>query len=306
MRIVAWGLAGALGLLVGGEAVARLVLGLGTPPLSMAHPTIEYLFRPGQDVMRFGNRQTYNEVGMRSGPLPRDGTPVILVVGDSIVNGGSETDQAELATEILRRDLSGNGRPAFVGNVSAGSWGPANQLAYLREFGTSDAEAVILVLSSHDASDVPAFAPLDPATHPTRTPPLALWEAVTRYLPRYLPDLGGGTAAETKTPAPGAALGDLAALVGEVRAKGLPLCAAHHWTEEELGAGLTEDGRLLAAALAETGVPVVDGGPGFEAALAVGGSPYRADGLHPSVEGQAILADLLRGCLERLGVAGAG
>ena len=35
---------------IAGELAARLLLGLGTPPLSMADPEIEYLFKPNQDV----------------------------------------------------------------------------------------------------------------------------------------------------------------------------------------------------------------------------------------------------------------
>lgn len=305
MRFGVAGAVGAVALLVaGGEILARHGLGLGTPPLSVAHPEIEYLFRPDQEVMRFHNRHRYNEVGMRSGPVPRDeGVPVILVIGDSVVNGGSETDQAELATEILRRELSGDRGEVFVGNVSAGSWGPANQLAYLREFGQFGAQGAVLVLSSHDASDVPGFGPLDPGTHPTERPLLALWEGVTRYLPRYLPDFGAAEAAAEPPPPPGAALGDLAALVEEVRGAGRPLCAVHHLSRAELEEGLTEDGSRLRAALEAADVPVVTDGPAFRAALEAGGAPFR-DGIHPSAEGQVLLAGAIRDCLGRIGLAG--
>lgn len=57
--------------LVGGEVVARFVLGLGDPPLSVAHPTIEYLLKPNQVVHRFGNRYLVNQYGMQSEPLPK-------------------------------------------------------------------------------------------------------------------------------------------------------------------------------------------------------------------------------------------
>ncbi|MCW4153907.1 hypothetical protein OM427_30890 [Halomonas sp. 18H] len=52
-------------LVVIGELVARYGLGLGTPPLSVSHPKIEYMFAPNQDVSRFHNRQLFNEYGMR-------------------------------------------------------------------------------------------------------------------------------------------------------------------------------------------------------------------------------------------------
>lgn len=38
-------------------------------------------------------------------------------------------------------------------NISAGSWGPDNCAAYLKEKGTFGAEGIILVVSSHDAHD---------------------------------------------------------------------------------------------------------------------------------------------------------
>ena len=61
------GLAAIIGFLLLGEGVERFGLEqLGTPPLSIAHPKFGYMFAPDQDVMRFGNRQLYNELGMRS------------------------------------------------------------------------------------------------------------------------------------------------------------------------------------------------------------------------------------------------
>jgi len=59
-RFAKWGLLVAVVALVGGEAVARYGLGLGDPPLSMAHTDIEYVFRPNQECLRFGNRVAYN------------------------------------------------------------------------------------------------------------------------------------------------------------------------------------------------------------------------------------------------------
>jgi hypothetical protein len=49
--------AGALLLgLLPAEAAARLALGLGTPPLSVPQPTIEYRLKPDRDLLRFGSR----------------------------------------------------------------------------------------------------------------------------------------------------------------------------------------------------------------------------------------------------------
>jgi len=193
-RFAKWGLLVAVVALVGGEAVARYGLGLGDPPLSMAHTDIEYVFRPNQECLRFGNRVAYNAYSMRSDEMSRRKSDPnefrVLVLGDSVVNGGNLTDQADLATEILQRELrKRSDRPVAVANVSAGSWGPGNLLAYVEVFGVFDADVVFVVLSSHDATDVPQFGNLvGTANFPDVKPKWALSEAMFRYLPRYLPN----------------------------------------------------------------------------------------------------------------------
>jgi len=99
-------LAGAVlvGLIAAGELFARFGLGLGDPPLSEAHPQIEYLFKLDQGARRFGNQVFINAYGMRSpdfAPEKAPGELRVLVFGDSVLNGGNLSDQAELATSLL-------------------------------------------------------------------------------------------------------------------------------------------------------------------------------------------------------------
>lgn len=172
-------------LLLAGEAIARYGLGLGTPPLSVTHPRVEYMFAPDQDVRRFGNRQLYNELSMRNAPMSDWGEARrILVFGDSVLNGGNQTDHEALATTMASQTIG----DAVFANISAGSWGLDNILGWIETYGLLDAGTAILVLSSHDAGDRPGFAALNPLTHPTARPASALIEAVTRYLPRFLPE----------------------------------------------------------------------------------------------------------------------
>lgn len=177
-------------------------MGLGTPPLSINHPTIEYLYAPSQDVRRFGNRFLVNAYSMRSPDFaarktdPREWR--VLVLGDSVVNGGSQTDHDELATTLLQQQLEEQlGRPVVVMNASAVSWGPGNLLAYVQEHGFFDADCVVIVVSSHDARDARTFEPIDPQELPMRRPWSALAEGVWRYLPRYLPGFFQASAAPT-------------------------------------------------------------------------------------------------------------
>lgn len=182
--------------MLGAELTARYMLGLGDPPLIIAHPRIEYLSKPNQNVQRFGNTVIVNQFGMRSDSVaPEKVNPEelrVIVFGDSVVNGGALTDHSELATTLLQASLGKDlKRPVRVLNVSAGSWGPGNWLAYAEEFGFFNSDYVVLVISNHDISDNPDFAPLDKTQFPDTTPVSAVLEGLFRYLPRYLPDISG-------------------------------------------------------------------------------------------------------------------
>lgn len=72
---------------IAGELFARFALDLGTPPLWVTNDRVEYMFRPNQDLHRFGNRIKINAYGMRSEELPLDDTDKVLVFGDSVLNG---------------------------------------------------------------------------------------------------------------------------------------------------------------------------------------------------------------------------
>ncbi|MCL1887687.1 MAG: hypothetical protein FWF96_02305 [Kiritimatiellaeota bacterium] len=154
-----------LGFLLGGELVARFVLGLGDPPLSVADPEIEYMFAPNQDCRRFGNRVVYNNVSMRNVQNIQTNEPFsgfrVLMMGDSVLNGGSQTDHKHLATtlaqEVLEKDMK---IPVQILHCSAGSWGPGNYSAYIKRYGDFDSNSIGFVLSSHDVWDVPDFTPI--------------------------------------------------------------------------------------------------------------------------------------------------
>lgn len=301
----------AIMVLILGEAGARWGLGLGDPPLVMDDPEIEYLFRPGT-YHRFGNVVHYNQWSMRSDDFPRERSDPeeirIMVIGDSVANGGSLIDQREVAAtllqERLRRDL---GWKVVVGNISAGGWGPSNALAYVRKYGFFEADLVVLVLSSHDYADAPTFAPragkhLD---FPDQTPVFALQEVVVRYLPRYLRALESVLRGEESASAladvidPIAidqsmeALSDLVALA---RAGAEVLLVQHLERDEVLGErrpGYAEIKRLAE----EMEVDRVDLGPSFAAAIESGRNPYK-DIIHPNAEGQRLIADTLIGPIE--------
>ena len=301
-----WLLAGALTLVAGLELFARFGLGLGTPPLSQLHPRIEYLFQPNQDVQRFGNRVLINAYSMRTPDFalvkPEDELRV-MIFGDSVLNGGNLTDHAALATTLLGQRLAETeGRPVVVGNISAGSWGPGNWLAYAKKYGFFDADVVVLLISSHDVADNPTFAPLNPNTHPQQTPPLALVEGITRYLPRYLPSWGGPQVQSDSQPAasdedsPTAireGLADLRAFLKLAQEEVPRVLVVQHPDRQELTTRKAQPGFAMIRTLAvDLGVEVISAFPAMSEALAEGENPYR-DNIHINEDGQALLADVL-------------
>lgn len=240
------------------EIFARVVLGLGDPPLTVRDPKIEYMFKPGI-YQRFGNAIVYNEYSMRSLPPQRGNVvgDIALVVGDSVVNGGAETDQSDLASEILRRSLTAG---SWVGNVSAGSWGPANMAAYLNRFGTFGADHILLVLSSHDLHDVPTFPDDLGVDFPVVRPTFAVEEALTRYLPRYLPSWLSPLGAPSQNVSEGAAKGDLEVrnLIALLKTSGVHFAVLLHPTVSELGSGPNQDGKSLRHLLETLDVNYID------------------------------------------------
>src|SRR5438067_1105422 len=147
------------------ELFCRFAIGLGDPPLYKADRTMEYVLQSSKTYHRFHNRFSVNRYGMRADDFPpQKSSPDelrVLVVGDSIVYGGVRIDQADISTEILKRNLEREfARPVVVGNASAKGWGPPDELAYLRRYGTLDADVVVFELSSHDYQDAPKFVPL--------------------------------------------------------------------------------------------------------------------------------------------------
>ena len=311
-RRLAW-IIGSLVLLgVTAEVFARMVLGLGHPPLSMPHPTIEYMFKPNQSVRRFGNLFTTNRYGMRSADFPPQKSDPkefrVLVVGDSVVNGGTLSDQSHIATALLQQRLQLKmHRPVVVGNISAGSWGPPNELAYLKQYGSLDADVIILVLSSSDYDDAPTFEPLTSDTHPTDTPISALWEGIIRYLPRYLggspPSDSGVVPAVDRVPNKRDIELCLAAereFFNFAKNAGAKILLVQHLTASELrGRRPLEGFSQLRTVAVESEVPVYDDAEVLTKYQRGGKDPFRDD-IHLNDNGQQALAELLIQSIDRV------
>ncbi|GAB4528765.1 MAG: hypothetical protein Tsb0014_10280 [Pleurocapsa sp.] len=179
------------------EIGLRLTLGLGNPPLYIRDNEIGYLLAPNQKVRRFGNKIEINQYSMRSeaiAPEKADGTLRILLLGDSIINGGWWTDQTKTISALIQQQLQQNcDRPVEVLNASANSWSPRSELAYLKRFGTFEADLIILVINTDDlfaTAPTPLLVGKDP-NYRDRKPPLAIVELYQYYFgkPQSMPEL---------------------------------------------------------------------------------------------------------------------
>ncbi|MEB3278159.1 MAG: SGNH/GDSL hydrolase family protein [Lyngbya sp.] len=192
MKIVLIILAVWAGLLILTEIGLRIIFGFGNPLIYQADEDIGYLLVPNQKTRRFGNRIEINEYSMRSSPIatvPDSTTLRILLLGDSIVNGGWWTDQSDLISEMLTQQLQqtlGKNTPrprVEVLNVAANSWGPPNQLAYLRKFGTFEVAYLILIINTDDLFTKPPNPEVvgSDRNYPDHQPVLALLEVLNRF-----------------------------------------------------------------------------------------------------------------------------
>lgn len=287
-----------------GEIIARFYFGLGTPPLSIVDPAIEYMYKPNQDVYRFGNHILINQYGMRSNQFSKVKQPNetrIMVFGDSVINGGNLTDQKQLATSLLEDKLKEQYlQKVTIGNISAGSWGPGNWLAYVKKYGFFQADKVVLVVGSGDIGDNPTFKPLNPNTHPTNPPVSALVEGVSRYLPRYVPLFAQKSNFSEKDSFPAVVdrsqitkgTKDLAEFLKLAKQATDQVYVFQHWEKSELVDGPKLGFNQIREICTQLGITSISLKPYFQKSLQNGDDPYR-DNIHPNQVGQAIIADAI-------------
>lgn len=138
------------------EIMLRIIWDLGNPLLYVADDQIGYLIAPNQKTRRSGNLIQINKYSMRSKsikPIKDEQTLRILLIGDSIANGGWWTDQNKTISALLEQQLSkniSNFTQVEVLNASANSWNPRNELAYLKKFGTFDSQIIIILINTDD------------------------------------------------------------------------------------------------------------------------------------------------------------
>lgn len=207
MKVVLIILAVTAGLWAAIEVLLRVLLGFGNPLIYIADAECGYLLAPNQRVRRLGNWIEINEYSMRTvaiAPLPDPKTLRVLLLGDSVANGGWWTHQTDTISEIMARQLrvqvqhlasdaqlgsKVNYSDFEVLNASANSWGPRNQLAYIKRFCLFGAEVLVLLLNTDDLfASAPNSAVVGrDRSYPDRQPRSATLELLSRYLLPAMP-----------------------------------------------------------------------------------------------------------------------
>jgi hypothetical protein len=301
VRAARW-VAAAAGLAVVAELLCRAV-GLHEP---VVYERTGYGYRaaPNQALTRFGNHVEYNAQGLRSGPItprPAPGVLRVLCVGDSITNGGTLTDQASTYPNLLQELLRVRFPGAEVLNASAGGWALENAEGWLRANGILGSRVVVLEIATHDLFQPKAESSLV-GTHPSfpdTRPVFGLQEMFVRYIAPRLGLTGGaedpGVTLSQRSPA---AVERALATVKRIRV--LVEDGGGRLAVILIGqpAGLEPEDAVTTAAKARLrdwltlqGMPWTDAGAVVERA---GGSRLFRDGLHPSPEGNQVLATVAK------------
>jgi hypothetical protein len=225
----------------------------------------------------------------------------VMVIGDSVVYGGVRIDQSEIGTEILKRSLARQFRvPVVVANGSAKGWGPPDELAYLKRFGTFDADVVILELSSHDYEDTPSLTAIVGVSpeYPDKKPRLALVDLFETYLRSRLglgdkdPVMKKRTYTDLDIAQCRNAERDIFRLARAHHAK---VALVQHLSLPEI-TGAYQAGYAANQQVAnQEKVPYVDDADELRAESKIGHSAfYSGDPLHPNRLGQEVLAHTLQ------------
>jgi lysophospholipase L1-like esterase len=178
------------------EIGLRSLFGFGNPLIYVSDEQIGYLLAPNQRTRRFGNRIEINQYSMRGAPISKTRTPSglrVLLLGDSIANGGWWTDQDNTISSLMMRSLASspnsNYQEVEVLNASANSWGPRNELAYLEKFSNFNAQVIVLLINTDDLfATAPTSLPVGrDRNYPNIKPSLALGEVWQRYVMKQKP-----------------------------------------------------------------------------------------------------------------------
>ncbi|WP_262964955.1 hypothetical protein [Methylobacter psychrophilus] len=270
---------------VGGELLARYI-GVVDFPLYDANPVIGYIPTANQNG-RFLNSHEwqFNEKHMGASIFVTNAEPDVLLVGDSIVLGGNPLTQADRLGPKLQKVTSYSIWP-----ISAGSWALRNELAYLRANPDvlKQMDAIVFVFNSGDFGDASSWK--CELTHPRNKPTLALWYLFNKYVYSFYPC--AVVPDDLQVPAGDVWL-ELAEFLKSTKLK--PLYIIYPDKPESLNAELRHS--HFAPYLAK--LSAMGGRYVLVADDKRWSANYYRDGIHPSAEGNHVLAEIIADALKQ-------
>ncbi len=147
-------------------------------PIYDANSVIGYIPTANQKgIFLNKNNWQFNALHMGAPEFFPTSASDILLVGDSIVLGGNPLDQSERLGAQLQ-----NATSKSIWPISAGSWSLLNELAYLRSNPevVQQIDSIIFVLNSGDFVEASSWK--CELTHPRHKPTLALWYLFNKYV----------------------------------------------------------------------------------------------------------------------------
>ena len=277
-------------LVILGEIIMRSI-GFCNSPLFYNDYYTGYNLVPNQNVKRFGNEYITNEYSMRSYPL-KDGEYRILLVGDSVLNGGVQTDHSSLATTILEEKYSSKYRNVRILNLSCGGWGIDNDAGVFQKNGLFDGKMIVLVLNSHDA--VGTINRTDIAGNDVNFPDRQYYSAWIELFDRYLIprvknilQIRNNTVNSTNTSEGNEYSSGWEYFYKLCRDNKIPLVIYLHADKEEMESGeYSDNGKWIIDFANDRNILLITD------INEIHESDYR-DGIHLSEEGQHVINDLL-------------
>jgi len=172
--------------------VALRICGFGNPVLYVSDPSACYYPAPNSQTARYGGTRVYiNSFGMRApefSTAKKPGVFRILLIGDSVLYGGSYIDQDRIYARLLERKLNnraGSDWKYEVLNIGVNAWGPLHKIGYIEKYGTFDADMAIVCMPIGDVFRGKHGLPSLPYMSLGNPPRLALEEVLVHLLWRY-------------------------------------------------------------------------------------------------------------------------
>jgi hypothetical protein len=280
-------------LLVGAELAVRLS-GMVDFPIYHVDNEIGYIPEPNQaGTFLHKNSWVFNDRSMGTAAPWSPTRPGILLIGNSIVMGGNVYDQKEKLGPLLQQQM---GDSYVVWPIAAGGWTNVNELAYLKRNAVVTANPRFFLWEFMTGGLSGPSVWQSDLTWPREHPTWASWYVFRRYiwprlyhsLPSELPPVGATDAAylaEFKK-----AIAALARATGKAHSGILFLypSKAQYLVARQGQKWLPERSEIESVA-STAGLTVIDIAQQRE----WNESLYRADGVHPTVRGNQVLALIL-------------